>query len=346
MDKLFPAFEENNIAIALAADDNYVPCSAVMIRSILKNGSQTNNYDIVFLHNGITQENERMLLETAAPFPNASLRLVNAARRMGEYSFYTGVGEDKTRMTQVAYYRLLIPELMEAYEKVLYLDGDAAALTDVAEVYRTDLGDCLLAACRDLYAMMNYYDPKEDLKAYWDKELELEDPDSYFLSGMLLFNIPLFHKEYPTEEILRFAASRQWRQHDQDALNVLCKGRVKLLSSDWEVIESGTLRPLPPHLQAEFDKSVAEPKIVQFAGGYEKKPWRNIDAPYGEHFWRYAADTPFSQQLIRTLAYSERAGDARAREAMEDQFRQGKAGLKYLLKLFRLWLNYKRKKTT
>lgn len=66
--------------------------------------------------------------------------------------------------------------------------------------------------------------------------LALKEPDNYFIAGMLLFNIPAFQELYSTEYLLEFATSREWRQHDQDVLNVLCAGRTKLVSASWDVM--------------------------------------------------------------------------------------------------------------
>mgnify|MGYP002511525354 CR=1 FL=1 len=44
------------------------------------------------------------------------------------------------------YYRFFIPNMFPQYDKVLYLDCDIAVLGDIAELYNTDISDCLLGA--------------------------------------------------------------------------------------------------------------------------------------------------------------------------------------------------------
>ena len=72
-----PAFEKNNIAIAFAANDFFVPYMATMIYSVAVNGSKSNNYDIVILSSDISAENQQILSAMTESFGNVSLRVVN-----------------------------------------------------------------------------------------------------------------------------------------------------------------------------------------------------------------------------------------------------------------------------
>lgn len=335
---LRPAFERNNIAVAFAANDAFVPYMATMIYSIIVNGSGNNNYDFIILQSDIGPENREKLHDMTEPFENVSLRVVDVTEYIAGYAFFVG---NKENFTKEAYYRLLIPELMEEYRKVLYLDGDMVALTDVAELYHTDLEGYLLASSRDLCGMIGYYNPLMDLKKYRDKVLKLKEPDNYFIDGMLLFNIPEFRNAYSAKQLLEFAASRDWRQHDQDVLNVLCEGRTKLVSAAWDVMVPEFHEYLPKKLSEELEESIAHAKIIHFGG--DMKPWLCMDAPFGEYFWRYAAQTPYIQEIIRRRLELDR-GVYSVRGAMEQEFRQGKAGARYILKYMRAWLAYKLKR--
>lgn len=337
MEKLFPAFEKNNIAIAFAANDAFVPYMATMIYSVIANGSKDNNYDFVVLESEISAQNQKTLLQMVEPFKNVSLRFADVTEYIKGYTFFVG---NKENFTKESYYRLLLPELMENYQKVLYLDGDMVALTDVAELYQTDLGNELLVSSRDFCGMIEYYNPTAGLKKYRDKELGLKKPNDYFIAGMLLFNIPAFRAAYSTEYLLDFATSRPWRQHDQDVLNVLCQGRVKLVSAAWDVMAPEFNEYLPGELKAELDASLADPKILHFGG--DMKPWLCMDAPFGEYFWRYAAQTPYIQEIIRRRLEMDR-GVYSVRGAIEQEFRQGKVGARYILKYIWAWLTYKLK---
>ena len=333
-----PAFAENNVPVVFAANDRFVPYMATMMLSIMLHAAPQDNYDFLVLNTDITEQNDATLRAMLAPYSNVSLRLVDVAPYLSSFSFYTANRED---FSDEAYYRLLIPEIMEAYDKVLYLDGDMVALTDVAELYRTDLGDSLLGSSRDLCGLMSYYNPLEDRRKYRDGVLRLKNPNDYFITGMLLFNVPAFRAAFTCDYLLEFAASREWLQHDQDVLNVLCEGRVKLLSASWDVIKPELYQHMPAAYRRELDESVANPKIVHFGGAM--KPWVNLDAPFGELFWRYAAQTPYIQEIVKRRIYLERPPFS-VRGAMEEEFREGKVGARYIGRFIRAWLQYKLKK--
>ena len=329
---LRPAFEKNNIAVAFAANDTFVPYMATMIYSIIEHSSQDYNYDFLILESEISPKNQQILQEMVMPFQNVSLRTVNVAEYISGYTFFVG---GKENFTKESYYRLLIPELMKEYKKVLYLDGDMVAF---AELYQVELEENLLASSRDLCGMISYYNPLEDLRKYRDQVLNLKNPDDYFIAGMLLFNILEFRKSFSTTYLLEFAASRDWKQHDQDVLNVLCEGRAMLVSAVWDVMMPEFNGYLPKKLRKELEESIAHPNILHFGG--DMKPWLCMDAPFGEYFWKYAAQTPYIQEIIRRRIELDR-GVYSVRGAMEQEFRQGRAGARYILRYIRAWLTYK-----
>lgn len=338
MEKILPVFEKNNIAIAFASNDFFVPYMATMIYSVAVNGSEENNYDIVILTSDISKENEQILVNMLVDFTNVSLRIVNVEKYVSEYNFYT---ENKDGLTKETYYRLLIPEIMAEYDKVLYLDGDMVALVDVADLFHTDLTGYLLASSRDFCGLIEYYNPLTELKKYRDKELKLKQPNDYFIAGMLLINIKEFQELYDTEYLLDFATSREWRQHDQDVLNVLCEGKVKLVSASWDVMKPEFNQYLPEYLQRELCASIENAKIVHFGG--DRKPWLCMDAPFSEYFWQYAARTPYIQEIIKRRIELDK-GVYSVRGALEQEFRQGKVGARYIVKYIKAWLAYKMKR--
>ena len=72
-----PAHKNNNIAIAFAANEEYVIYTAVTIRSIIDNASDSNNYDIVILYTEISDENIIKIISMADAHANVSIRFVD-----------------------------------------------------------------------------------------------------------------------------------------------------------------------------------------------------------------------------------------------------------------------------
>ena len=120
MDKPFPAFPERNVPIVFSSDDAFVPYMAVMLASIVLHSSQAYCYDFLIFHRSISSENQKILSQIIAG-SNRSIRFIDVSPFVNKYTFYT---KNRESFTEEAYYRLLIPEILSEYEKVLYFDGD------------------------------------------------------------------------------------------------------------------------------------------------------------------------------------------------------------------------------
>lgn len=302
---LEPAFAKNNIAIALSADDYYLPYIATLIGSIKFNASKKYNYDILVMHKNISDYGQKSTQRFLMDDKNFSLRFINVSSygKKFERLFLRG------HFTIETWFRLLMPEIFEKYDKILYLDSDMVANADVAELYRTNIEGFLLAACHDAdtAGLYNGYEPKK--KEYMDEALRLDSPYDYFQAGVILFNLAEFRREYSVKEMLRVAAERDWQLLDQDVLNVLAKNRVKYVDMSWNVMfdwryirRKDIISLAPKILSDEYDAAHADPKIIHYAG--PDKPWNDPYADYADIFWKYARNSPFYEEIVyRMMTY-------------------------------------------
>jgi lipopolysaccharide biosynthesis glycosyltransferase len=231
---------------------------------------------------------------------------------IGGYDFYTGYKPD---ISVEAYFRLLIPDLFSQYEKIIYFDGDMICCIDVADLFNTDIDKYLLAAVKDYGAIRDYYRRKKR-QPFDDFGISLlKNPDAYFNSGMLIFNIKKISETITTKKMLDFAVSRDWKMHDQDVLNVLCEGKVLLLPLNWNFIYpnssfgNDSYRDfLPSYLLEEYLEAKDVPFIVHLAGA-SRKPWETWgNIPYFEKFWKYATRTPFIDTIMKRMTEKGLAG--------------------------------------
>lgn len=344
MDKIMPVFASNAVTVAFASDENFVPYMSVMICSIVDHSSLSRNYDIIILHRNISSSSQQLLSTIIADRPNFSIRFLDVSASIDSFQLYTG---GKSSFTVDCYLRLLIPGLLsEHYHKVLYLDGDMVAMTDIAALYDEDVTGYLLGSTRDLIGLSLYYDPGEQLRRYRDKVLKLKKPDDYFVDGMLLLNLDEFRKAITTRELLQLASSRNWLQHDQDVLNVLCDGgKARLLDESWQVLNCPHDPSfLPPELYGQYLAAYHAPKIIHFGG--ELKPWRGYQNIYPEEFWKAAAHSPFYLEIIQRAFQDARSQGSHltANELyheVEVRSYQGIVGLKVLLRFILGWFTFK-----
>lgn len=309
--KLLPAAKNNNVAIVLAANNYYVPYISTLIHSIAECSSSKNTYDIIVFHQDITSDNMNMLRSEFANLNNFSIRFYDMSSRANEYSrLFT-----KWHFTVETYFRLFIQDIMVDYKKILYLDGDMVAKSDVAELYSENIDDYLLAACRDIdmagvynsngFRVDDTIDPKR--KEYIDKVLKIKSPFDYFQAGVILFNLEEMRKKFNTKKALEFAASRQWEYLDQDVLNFFAQGNVKYLDSRWNVLYDwefvrikNVISKAPVNMYLEYMESRKNPRIIHYGGTI--KPWQRADCDFGNEYWRVARKSEYYELILGRMS--------------------------------------------
>lgn len=304
IEKVKPAFDEKNVGIALAANDWFVPYMATTLYSILEHISDENNYDILIFTHDISVDNRRIIKDMATNMKNVSIRFVDPSYMFDGYNIHLfgHFGSIET------YYRIILPELLPDYNKLLYVDSDMIILDDLAKLYNEDVDGYLLAATRDAdtSGLYNGFEPKR--KEYSDKILKLKEPHQYFQAGIINFNLEEFRKTFKVEDMLKFSAKEKWLLQDQDVLNKLCEGRVKYVDMSWNVLVdyghfrmSKIIRLAPQWLYFQYMEARKHPKIIHYAG--PEKPWNCPEMDFGKEFWEYARKTPYNETMLFRMAY-------------------------------------------
>lgn len=263
------------IPIFFAVDDGYCPFLAVAIQSLVENSSKENTYLIKVLNTEISQKNKDEIKKYQRD--NIEIEFV-------DLSSYIETVKDKlyTRdyYSKTTYFRLFLPNLYPQFDKVLYLDSDIVILDDIAKLYNTDMGDALVAAAPDDVIRFN-----EVFQIYVEKVVGVADYHRYFNAGILLMNLKEM-REFEFQEKFIYSLDRITFAvaQDQDYLNRLCKGRVKLLERTWNRM------PIQ-------DSSIAteEVKLVHYNLAF--KPWHFEDILYKEFFWEYAQKTAYFDEI-------------------------------------------------
>lgn len=326
MERLTPARNENNVPIVFAANNYFVPYTAVMIQSVMEHASPEKHYDIILLHSEEPGDYRERLQRLAACYENCTLRLYDVSEHCRGISFYTGGGNGL--LTPETYYRLMLGDILsEEYEKVIYLDGDMVALADVAQLLSIDMNGCYLAAVPDPGGIGEFYDPDNTSHAKdWARVLQQKPPETYFNAGLLVLNLLELRRDYPSETLLNIAAQHKWRYHDQDVLNFICsEGKAKLLDLAWNVLPNqGSHRFLPEWLQLQQQKAEAAPRIVHYAGS--QKPW-NGPCVREHFFWQTAARTEFFETIVSRAVTQAQKGQANCKLCSPEQIQAVRQGI-------------------
>ncbi len=287
------------IPIFFAVDDEYIPFLAVTLQSIVEHSTEENYYVIKILCTNISEENKEKINKYTKD--NISIEFV-------DLNYYIEKIKNKlyTRdyFSMTTYFRLFISNLYPQYNKAIYLDSDIVLLTDVVELYKEDIGDNLVGAVRDDIIQQN-----EVFQEYVEKVVGVSSYKNYFNAGMLIMNLDELRKNKFQEKFLYLLENVKYSVvQDQDYLNRICKGRVKLLDASWNVMPNAT-------------KDVNEDNIKLIHYNYQYKPWHYDNIAYANYFWNFAQKTEFYDKLQEVknnftdeMKYEDRVADEKLRE--------------------------------
>ena len=164
------------------------------------------------------------------------------------------------------------------YKKAVYIDSDTVCLTDIANLYNIDIGENLIAGTPD--GVIQAIDVFQD---YVERVVGVSDYNKYFNAGIIVMNLEELRK-YRFEEKFIYMLERVKFEvaQDQDYMNRLCKGRVKLLDFSW-------------NRMPVMGKQEGEINIIHYNLG--AKPWYFDNVVYQEYFWEYAKKTEFYNEI-------------------------------------------------
>lgn len=265
--------ELKQIPIFFAVDNGYIPFLAVAMQSLIDNSSDENKYIIKILYTNVSEEN--MLKIKKYERKNVVIEFVDVNSQLEKVQgkLYT-----RNYFSNTTYFRLFIPELYPQYDKALYLDSDTTIVADVADLYNEEIEDNLIAGVPDGAVQM-----VEIFQDYVEKVVGVVDYNNYFNAGIIVMNLEELRKYRFQEKFLYLLEKVKFEvAQDQDYLNRLCKGRVKLLESSWNKMP----------VMGKDDKKI---KIIHYNLG--AKPWYFDNVPYQEYFWEYAKKTEFYNQI-------------------------------------------------
>ena len=150
------------------------------------------------------------------------------------------------------YWRLALPQVLNKYgiQKAVYIDTDTLVVDDISKLYNIDLEDKTLGGCLDIGS--DSHVTRMNLKQGFAIN-----------GGVLLMNIPRLNQINWVTEANRLNEEGRIEWVDQDVLNILLDGQIKLIDLKWN-IQSG-------NFQNGYNGEV---NIVHFTESGNTKPWK------------------------------------------------------------------------
>lgn len=274
-------YMKNIIPIAFAFDNNLVMPACICISSLMMNAHATTFYDIFILHSAKERLNKGLLDKLPQYFNNCRLTYREVDDTFDKAFEIRGI-------TKPAYYRLLIPDLIREYDKILYSDVDVIFQKDLATVYEYDISNVYLAATYD-WGMVIDADGIKHIK----KTGGLKVGD-YIQSGFLLLNSKKMREDKMVAKF-KVLAKQNFKFQDQDILNIACGHCKKVLPLYCNMTDYAFhfLYRQPERLRnwcTEEELQIAKKPIMVHFNGH--KPWKKYSVNF-DIWWEYYRKSPF-----------------------------------------------------
>lgn len=264
------------IPIVFTFDKRVILASAVAIKSLIESASIETHYDIYVFHPDI---NNKTISEFEKMVENSNHNIT--FKQISKDKFKNAPINKGGSWTEIVYYRLLIPELLFQYDKVIYSDIDVFFKDDLSDLYNTDIEDYDFAGVRA---------EKNTKNAKGHKYFEENKNEFIFWSGFMLINSKKMRKDnliakfYQTIEDFK----DRLKYFDLDTINITCDNilpvsiKYCLLEALYELKSFKDCREYDflseIYSDDELTEAIKNPSIIHYAGQLGK-PWRRKNPP-------------------------------------------------------------------
>lgn len=263
------------IPIVFTFDKRIILAAAVAIKSLIESADTETCYEIFVFHPDIKDK-------TISEFK----KMVENTPHTISFSYipkekFKNAPTNKGSWTEIVYFRLLIPELLENYDKVIYSDVDVYFKDDLSELYNTDIKDYEWAGVRA---------EKNTKNAIGHKYFKENKNEFIFWSGLMLINSKKMREENTVNKF--FDTIRNFKNElkffDLDIINITCDKilpvslKYCLLERLYELKDFRTCKDYRflknVYSDDEIIEAIKNPIIIHYAGELGK-PWRRKKLP-------------------------------------------------------------------
>ncbi len=256
------------IPVVTACDNKNLPAVNVVIQSVIDNSQPDYFYDIYILADNLSKEkcfNLYLLSRENVRVSVIDMTYKNN-RDMGfrRYWFY-------------------IPKLIDGYDKVLYLDYKSLVTGNLVDIFKSDLGDNLVAGIKKVLSPKEVKRFKKDFKT---------EPKTYIDSSVLLFNLPLCKNNDLTEILLNNnKLLRTKKATDTQILNITGNNRLA------EIIPSFGICISLNDNYTEVKEKLEYSAVIS----YDFLPQEQPDNIFSQIWWQVARNSAQYEILIRDV---------------------------------------------
>lgn len=271
----------NVVPIVFAFDNNLVLPACICISSLLMNANGDTFYDIFILHSSKIDLHKEQLDELSKHFNRCRIQY-----RMVDNTFDQAF--EIRGITTPTYYRLLIPELIPEYDKVIYADVDIIFRMDLSELYDIEMEDNYIAATRELGMNLT-----EDGQKYIYSMQELS-VGNYIQAGFIVMNNQAILRDNIHTQFKKWS-DKKLKFQDQDILNIVCKDKIYYLPMEYNMTDYSYMFAMRKRslLQDLFSEEEIDNALKRGNIHYNgHKPWNKYSVNF-DIWWEYYRKYPF-----------------------------------------------------
>lgn len=304
-----PIYDKNFIAITLQTSNFFAPYASVTIQSILEHAADDFCYDIIVMTWDMKAETAEKLTAMANGRRNISIRVVDVSNEIESYVAIAKKRSDYERFSATGVIRLLLPELLTEFDKILNLDCDMVLCADAAELDTYDLSEYYMGGVPDTicYVLNRRSGEKQFTDELLFEKLKLDSAADYVNAGLLLLNLKNIRRDFSTDEIMEFAQNDGtfFTCYEQDTFNGLFRKKKLKLPAEWnwlfEPYFYEELKKLPAQdmISSAYIKAAKCQKNIHFVG--QVKPWSSANRPFGNTWWFLARKSPLFDEILNRV---------------------------------------------
>ena len=269
----------SNIPVVFCFDKRIILGASVAIKSLLDCAKETTTYDIRIFHSDLDIKNQKNITKlTEGTRHSIAFHYINP-------DIFKGAPHNNHSWTELVYYRLLAPEIIKEYDKVIYADVDVMFTGDLSEVYNIDLTGYQMAAVpveinnKDTMICHTYFPENKN--------------DKIYISSFMVMNCKLMREEETVHKFFDVikTVNKRLRFFDLDTMNIACD-KFYPLSLKYGIFQSlyynddykkaheySFLKGI--HTDKDIEEAIKNPIMIHYAGGMGK-PWR-MKTPYADY---------------------------------------------------------------
>ena len=224
---------------------------------------------------------------------------------------------DPHRYSSATFLRLCLPQIIsQNYQRVLYLDSDVLALTDVSPLLQYDLKNQTLGAVPEVKMAQG----RGILTDRHRRKLGIASSADYFNAGVLLFDWQKTLTNQMLEKARNLLLSRRnFAFLDQDALNLVYENQWTALPLKWNVEQSAACYLNVAPALRHFNHA-AKPWDWSHILGYASHHQYYVDALKGLALQRFLQKPKRGHPLLASIEYNFRKASLHQRNFLRQKY--------------------------